>query len=150
MQTISTSEEIGLWFVFEWNQGYQKLMNSTPENATIFSLLNRRTLVYISVLQEINIHKRLQGAVMMPGSPSQREAALLLLRSPQTFVWLNPMVSRSSFHFSAAFNTVRHSHLKRFQCLFWLLGHPSVSTCLLPTWSPPLRLPGGTFSSPPF
>lgn len=80
---------------------------------------------------------------MMPGSPSQRETALLLLRSPQTFVWLNPMVSRSSFHFSAAFNTVGHSHLKRFRCLFfWLLRYPSGSTCLLPTWSPLLSFPG--------
>lgn len=52
------------------------LVNSMPENATIFSLLDsRRILVNFSVLQEINIHKWLHGGVMILGFPSQRETA---------------------------------------------------------------------------
>lgn len=125
------------------------LVNSMPENATIFSLLNsRRILVNFSVLQEINIHKWLHGGVMILGFPSQRETAQNYSSLAKITKNLHVVKPNGFSVFILFLSCTQQSWTlpPENTLFFWLLRHPSVLTCLLPIGHLSSVLLVGTFS----
>lgn len=115
------------------------------ENATIFSLFNSgKTLVYFFVLQEINIHKWLHGEVVILKSPSQRETAQNCSAVAKVTKKLHVAKSNGFSVFILFLSCIQHSwtHPPENILFFWLLCHPSILTCLLPTWPTLRSLPG--------